>query len=364
MFLIVYALKIAWGCTIYIREQYEKVKYSYSIVMNLGLILYLLINALRQINLLVVNSMAVSIKEIYINTLNSFAYFNIMVLPLIIIMAVYSIVSNVVLIKREGFKFHNALGIIFGITAVLGAYSGQVIFEFVRKAGFMRFHIYIGKFLFIGTNAMLCYFYCLALATLYCNIMAARHKPKYDKDYIIILGSKTKKDGTLTPILKGRVDKALEFAKAQKDNNGRNIVFIPSGGQGNDEVLAEAESMKNYLIENGIAPESILVENQSKNTVQNMIFSKRIIDSKNENGKIVFSTTNYHVFRSGVIANNEGIDCEGIGSKTKWYFYINALIREFIANLFVQRKQHFFLIMFINIALFVLVFIGYKYNLV
>lgn len=49
--------------------------------------------------------------------------------------------------------------------------------------------------------------------------------------------------------------------------------------------------------------------------------------------------------------------------KTKWYFYVNALIREFIANLFSQRKQHFALITSINIVIFVLVIIGYKYRL-
>ena len=32
--------------------------------------------------------------------------------------------------------------------------------------------------------------------------------PKYYKDFIIILGSKIKSDGTLTPLLKGRVDRA------------------------------------------------------------------------------------------------------------------------------------------------------------
>ena len=79
--------------------------------------------------------------------------------------------------------------------------------------------------------------------------------------------------------------------------------------------------------------------------------------------KIAFSTTNYHVFRSGVIANNEGIDCEGMGSITKWYFYSNALIREFIANLLSQRRLHFVLISSINIILFILVLIGYNFNL-
>ena len=36
------------------------------------------------------------------------------------------------------------------------------------------------------------------IATLYCNIKAAKHTPKYDKDYVIILGCMIKKDGTET----------------------------------------------------------------------------------------------------------------------------------------------------------------------
>ena len=94
-----------------------------------------------------------------------------------------------------------------------------------------------------------------------------------------------------------------------------------------------------------------------------MKFSKEKIDRINKDGKIIFSTTNYHVFRSGVIANDEGIDCEGMGSKTKWYFYTNALIREFIANLFSQKWRHIGMLIMINISLFILVFLGYKYNL-
>lgn len=150
--------------------------------------------------------------------------------------------------------------------------------------------------------------------------MAARHKPKFDKDYIIILGSKIRENGTLTPILQARVDKAIEFAKEQKEKSNRRIVYVPSGGKGEDEIIAEAEAMKKYLIENGIDEKDIIVENQSKNTLQNMKFSKQKIDEDNKEGRIIFSTTNYHVFRSGVIANNEGIDCEGMGSKNKMVF--------------------------------------------
>ena len=361
--LIAYLLKVTWGCLLYIKEQYKKQKYSYSIIMNLGLVIFLIINILRQINLLITDWNLTSINSLYNNTLNSFSYFAFLILPLIILLALYSIITNIVLIYKEGFKFQNILGIIFGLGIAIGAFASQFIFEIIKNINLINSNLYIKKFIDIGLNSVLCYFYCLTLATLYCNIMAAKHKPNFDKDYVIILGSKIRKDGTLTPILQARVDKAIEFAKEQKEKSNKKIVFVPSGGKGEDEIIAEAEAMKNYLIEKGISPEDIIVEDKSKNTYQNLKFSKQKIDEDNKDGKIIFSTTNYHVFRSGVIANNEGIDCEGMGSKTKWYFYTNALIREFIANLFNQRKQHFALITSINITLFVLVIIGYKYSL-
>lgn len=361
--LIAYLSKVTWGCLLYIKEQYRKQKYSYSIIMNLGLVIFLIINISRQINLLITNWNLTSINDLYNNTLNSFSFFAILILPFIFILAIYSVITNIVLIYKEGFKFQNLLGIIFGICITLGAFASQFIFEIIKNIGFINSKLYIKKFIDIGLNSILCYFYCLTLATLYCNIMAARHKPNYDKDYIIILGSKIRDNGSLTPILQARVDKAIEFAKEQKEKTNRRIVFVPSGGKGEDEIIEEAEAMKNYLIEKGIDQEDIIVENKSKNTLQNMEFSKQKIDEDNKDGKIIFSTTNYHVFRSGVIANKAGIDCEGMGSSTKWYFYTNALIREFIANLFSQRKQHFVLITSINITLFVLVMIGYKYSL-
>ena len=51
-----------------------------------------------------------------------------------------------------------------------------------------------------------------------------------------------------------------------------------------------------------------------------------------------------------------------MGSKTKWYFYTNALIREFIANLVSERKSHLILLLTINISLLILILIGKYYN--
>ena len=214
--LIVYLAKIAWGCVIYVKDQYAKQKYSYSIIMNLGLVIFLVINLLRQINLLINDWNLTSINDIYINTINSFSYFAVFILPLIAIIAFYSIYTNIFLIIKERLSFQNLLGILFGIAIIFGALSSQFIFKIFEHFELINSKIYIKKFIDIGLNSVLCYFYCLTLATLYANIMAAKHKPKLDKDFVIVLGCKVGNDGTLTPILKARVDKAIEFAKEQK----------------------------------------------------------------------------------------------------------------------------------------------------
>ena len=123
--------------------------------------------------------------------------------------------------------------------------------------------------------------------------------------------------------------------------------------------MPEAQAMKNYLIEQGIKEEKILVEDKSKNTYENIKFSNKLINENKKNAKVAFSTTNYHVFRAGTIATNQDLSIEGIGSKTKAYFWINAFIREFIASLFAEKKKHIAIIGFIIIvALFA---IGLQY---
>ena len=360
--LILYLIRISYGCIMYIKKEYEKQRYSYSIIMNLGLSIFININIIRLIDLLIENFGVSNIVDIYNNTIESFSFFMMLTLPCIVVLSIYSIITNIILIKKEGFTYRNLLGIIIGFLALLGLTGSQIIYSLANKLLLSSSQLVIKKFIDISINATLSYFYSIILATLYCNIMASRHNPKYDKDYVIILGSKIKKDGTLTPLLKGRVDRALKFGEEQYKNTKKKVIYVPSGGKGIDEVISEAEAIKNYLIEKEISEKNILIENNSTSTIENMRFSKNEIDKKKANAKIAFSTTNYHVFRSGVIAYNQGIECEGMGSKTKWYFYTNALIREFVANLFSEKKKHLFLLISMNIILFLLVYAGYYFK--
>ena len=356
--LILFFIKISIGCTFYIKEQYEKNKYSYSIIMNLGLLIFINVNILRQINLLIQNWNVLNIVDIYINTLKSFSYFAMLTLPCIIILSFYSIITNIVLIKKEGFAFRKLLGVLLGLFSLLGLCGTQTLYYLITKFLIGTEKQFIKFTLDICINASLSYLYTLIIATLYCNMRAAKHVPSYDKDFIIILGSKINNDGTLTPLLKGRADRAIDFGNKQYEKTNKKIVYVPSGGKGNDEVMSEAKAIEKYLIEKGISKKQIIIEDKSTSTIENMKFSKSKIDEVKKDAKISFSTTNYHVFRSGVIANNQGIDCDGIGSKTKWYFYTNALIREFVANMVQEKRNHIILLIVINIFLIILIEIG------
>ena len=85
------------------------------------------------------------------------------------------------------------------------------------------------------------------------------------------------------------------------------------------------------------------------------------------NPKVIFSTTNYHVFRAGLLATGMGLKIEGIGSRTRQYFWINAFVREYIATLYSERKIHIRIILLLLAAVLLLVallFVAIRYGLV
>ncbi|MDD5796039.1 MAG: YdcF family protein [Oscillospiraceae bacterium] len=256
--------------------------------------------------------------------------------PGVLIYSVSMTVSNISLIRHEGFRVVNALGIIISVIMTFGVVFCIIIpikFYYVNHVAFsIAYSIVCSLYLFLEL---------FLVGAKICGVIAAKHKPAFNKDYIIILGCGIRKDGTLLPLLKGRVDKAIEFYKNQLEQTGKKAVFIPSGGQGSDEIISEGEAMTRYLLEQGIPKEQIMPETKSANTYENMKFSKELIGD--ENAKVVFSTTNYHVFRSGIFADRACLKAEGMGSKTKWYFWPNAFIREFVGLLFSQKKKIIFL---------------------
>lgn len=166
-------------------------------------------------------------------------------------------------------------------------------------------------------------------------------RPKRNQDFIIVLGSGLIND-RVPPLLASRIDKAIEFYHQQKKVTvPPKIIF--SGGQGPDEGLPEAEAMQNYAVEKGIPVEDTIQEDKSVSTYENMRFSKRIMDNLSGEGtyQSIFATNNFHLFRAGIYARKAGLDSQGIGSKTAFYYWPNAMVREYIAVVVMGRRRHF-----------------------
>ena len=122
--------------------------------------------------------------------------------------------------------------------------------------------------------AVYLYFECMMIGTITANAIAARYVPKKDKDFIIP-GCATRKDGTPTPLLRGRLDLPPDFAEAQRAETEKAPIFILSGGKGADECISEAECMRRYLSAQGVPEEQLLLEDNSTDTAETMAFSKK-----------------------------------------------------------------------------------------
>ena len=171
--LILYLIRVSYGCTTYIIRLYQKRKYSYAIIMNLGLLIFINVNIIRQLVLLIFNWRVTNLGDIYNNAIESFSFFALITLPCIIILSVYSIITNIVLIRKEGFTPRNLLSVFLGIFALLGIFGSQAVYLFTSKILLGSEKIIIKKLIDAIISASLSYFYSLIIATLYCNIKAS-----------------------------------------------------------------------------------------------------------------------------------------------------------------------------------------------
>ena len=337
--------------------------YQYKNIAYLGIIIFISIFILNNIiSIFHYQGLFDTISKM----IASMSFVSLILFPIALITFILVTISNIILIKKEGKSLKNLLGLFLGIFICISTLLPDIAYNTIRYIPSIDIYNLnsIGPYLynFIETLVYLviAYLECILIGTIIIAIKSVKQKIKYNKDYIIILGWQIKKDGSLTPLLKGRVDKALEFRNKQLKETGKDLIFIPSGGKGKDEIISEADAIKNYLLDKGIKNKNIITENKSTNTYTNIKNSYKLINNKKAN--IAFSTTNYHVLRAGLIATEQGLKLEGIGSKTKTYFWINAFIREFIGTIYSERKKHILIFTLIIILLIIMISITYIAN--
>ncbi len=325
--------------------------YSYNTIFYIGFAIFtysILITHVILLTNIIKAPETYGVEQIAYTLLDSARDYILYSFPVVLILSVGLCVSNVSLIRHEGFRPVNLLGILLSILLVGGAvFLFFFDYEVSGNVDEVRLHDLICSLI----RTVYLYVECMLIGTVVANAIAARAEPAPDRDFLIILGCAIRKDGTPTPLLAGRIDRAIEFYEKQKNKTGKELLFVTSGGKGSDEVLSESAVMKRYLIEHGIPEDRIIEENKSVDTYQNMKFSKEKIDAIDPDGKIAFSTTNFHVFRSGIFARRFKMRAIGVGAKTKWYFWPNASVREF-ACLLTKHKLKQAVIFTVMLAVF------------
>ena len=170
--------------------------------------------------------------------------------------------------------------------------------------------------------------------TEYFIIRASFGTPETQVDYLVVLGAKVRQDGPSVSLW-DRIYEAVSYLNAHPDT-----IAIVSGGQGEDEPIAEAQCMHDELVKLGISEDRIWMEDKSTSTDENLRFSLQLIEEKTGERpqKLAFLSSEYHLLRASLMAKKLGIEFEGVPAKTSnvtqlinhamrevagvWHFYI------------------------------------------
>lgn len=171
------------------------------------------------------------------------------------------------------------------------------------------------------------------LAGMLCIVYDGLNDHIINADLIIVPGNKIEIDGTPSPRLKARLDKAAELFRQGKAK----LVFV-SGGTG-AEGYDEAAVMSAYLIAQHIPASAIVMDNKGVNTISTAR-NASIFMQKHKLASALAVTQYFHVSRTKLALREMGI--AEVGSAHAQYFELRdiySLFRELPAYVYYLGKH-------------------------
>ena len=125
-----------------------------------------------------------------------------------------------------------------------------------------------------------------------------------DVDCILVLGCGVYPDGSLSPMLRDRLELAGNVFSLSSDTK-----LLMSGDHGK-ENYNEVRAMKDFEINNGYAESSdIFMDHAGFSTYDSMYRAKEVFGAK----KIIIISNTYHLYRALYIAESLGLEAYGVG---------------------------------------------------
>lgn len=206
-------------------------------------------------------------------------------------------------------------GLLFcGLAAVTMAFG---VLNMVKRAIFRTIFICI---LIVGAI--------LAVITGTGILKSSKGSPDPEADYAIVLGAGV--NGTQpSASLWERIKAAKSYAEAYPK-----AILILSGSQGPNEDISEAQCMYDKLIEEGISPSRLYIEDQADDTEQNIHLSLELIQEEfgEEPDTVCIISSEYHLLRAGKYGEAQGITPLLYPARTENRLYFcNMFLREIVA---------------------------------
>lgn len=156
-------------------------------------------------------------------------------------------------------------------------------------------------------------------------IKASFGSPKEQVQYMVVLGAKVRETGP-SASLWDRIYGAYNYMEAHPE-----VIAIVSGGQGPDEPITEAASMYQELVNLGIDPGRIWMEDKATSTWENLNFALDLIEeiTGQRPTKLGVVSSEYHLFRASLFAKACNVEFVGIPARTsRPSQMINHFLRE------------------------------------
>lgn len=139
-------------------------------------------------------------------------------------------------------------------------------------------------------------------------------------DMAVVLGNRVYHNGHLSPVLKGRVDRALELYR-----EGRVSRIMVSGGRGESHSdYPEGLGMKRYLMARDVPADRIIEDNEGQNTYLTAKDLLPVADSLHVRSVIVVSSF-YHITRTKYIIRKEGFKGDVHSDASHAFFWADLL---------------------------------------
>lgn len=124
-------------------------------------------------------------------------------------------------------------------------------------------------------------------------------KPTEHYEYAVVLSGMISYDARLDkPKFMSSSDRLWQTLELLKTGQVDKMIITGGSGSISHPEEKEAAILKKYLKKIGIADSLVIIENESRNTHENAVNTKKLLDSLHINSKLLFVTSAFHMRRA------------------------------------------------------------------